>query len=218
MQPLFCSEYLENSVYFGGYPSKEWFKELIDFGITYFIDLTTNIEKDNLCYNYEFENTIYFPIRDNYVPLNIENYIKFIIRIANLIMKKEKIYIHCKGGHGRSGMVIASLMCYLENKIPKDAIDLTTRIHARRQCMKDKYRNKKCPDNYKQRKFVFDLFRPMEVIFNKDYFHNLFDFIRKSKTRPIVKSRFKNDEIVCVLQNIRHKYNQSYCTYPIVNI
>lgn len=206
MHPLFCSKYIKDIVYFGGYPSEDWFKELIDFGITCFVDLTTNAEKENLEYNYKFKNTIFFPIRDNQAPLVIDNYIKFIIRLSNLIEKKEKIYIHCKGGHGRSGMVIASLMCYLENMFPREAIDLTTRIHSVRILMKDKYRNRKCPENYKQRKFIFDLFRP--IIVSKQDPQNLFEFIQKSRTRPI-RSTNLNGEIVTLLQDIRHKYNQS---------
>jgi len=212
MIPLFCSEYIKDSLYFGGYPSKEWFKQLIDFGITYFVDLTTNAEKNNLEYNYTFANTIFFPIRDNHTPLNLDNYLRFIIQISNLVERKEKIYIHCKGGHGRSGMVVASLMSYLENMLPKDAIERTTMIHANRILMKEKYRIRKCPDNFRQRKLIFDLFRPIimsEGVFNDERNRiNLFEFIQKSKTRPI-RSTSTNREMITLIKTIRHQYNQS---------
>lgn len=205
MHPLFCSEYIKDSVYFGGYPSEEWFKELIDFGITCFVDLTTQVEKENLKYNYNFRNTIHFPIRDNNAPLVVDNYIRLIINISGLIDKGEKIYIHCKGGHGRSGMVVASLMCYLENMLPREAIDVTTKIHSVRIQMKDKYRNRKCPESFKQRRFVSDLFRP--IVVSKHDPHNVFDFFQRSRTRPIRSNN--NGEMVNLLQDLRHRYNQS---------
>lgn len=160
--PSFCSVYKVNHVYFGGYPTERWFQELRDFGITVFIDLTTPLERRSLPFTYDFASTIFYPIRDNHVPSNMESFRRLVVKIADMIQSgREKIYIHCKGGHGRSGLLIASLMCYLDHLSPYDALDKTTFIHSIRKEMKNKYRNRRCPDNYQQQRFVMDLFRPV---------------------------------------------------------
>lgn len=157
--PRFCSVYMKDQVYFGGYPTAEWFEELVDFGITTFIDLTTPFEKRSLPFLYKFPHTICFPIRDNQAPSNPEMFRRFIMKLGQMIYSgKEKIYIHCKGGHGRSGLVIASLMCYLDGMTPHEALDRTTFIHSIRRNMKNKYRNIQCPDNYQQQRFIMELF------------------------------------------------------------
>ena len=28
------------------------------------------------------------------------------------LVNNEKIYIHCKGGHGRAGLVVSCILCY----------------------------------------------------------------------------------------------------------
>lgn len=158
--PSFCSVYKVNSVYFGGYPSEAWFQELIDFGITVFIDLTTPLERKGLPFNYDFPSTIFYPIRDNHIPSQTESFRRLVIKIADMVRSgREKIYIHCKGGHGRSGLLIASLMCYLDELNPYEALDRTTFIHSIRKEMKNKYRDRRCPDNYQQQRFVIDIFR-----------------------------------------------------------
>lgn len=194
--PSFCSVYIPDKVFFGGYPSSSWFNSLCDFGITLFVDLTTKYEKNHLPYVYSFDAIINHPIRDNSIPYKTENYYKFIVQLASYIKSgTEKIYIHCKGGHGRSGLVIASLMCYLDNMHPIDALKNTTILHSTRKELKAKYRNSHCPDNYVQKQYVIELFRPI-CIANRNI-KNLFEFIHTTRN----SSDFEN-----VLTYFRHFY------------
>ena len=51
----FCSAFLYDQAYFGGYPTKENFQELVDNDFTYFIDLTTLRERKRLEFDYSLE-------------------------------------------------------------------------------------------------------------------------------------------------------------------
>ena len=51
----------------------------------------------------------YFPIKDGTIPpINIM--ILYIKAILEIIRKGRKIYVHCAGGHGRSGTVLACII------------------------------------------------------------------------------------------------------------
>ena len=65
----------------------------------------------------------------------------------------EKIYIHCKGGHGRVGIAVASLLCYIKNISVEESLKLTNECHKKREIMKEKWRNIGSPQTYNQKKF-----------------------------------------------------------------
>lgn len=57
---------------------------------------------------------IHFPIKDFDVPDNMNNFIQFINTLIKLL-KKGNIMIHCMGGNGRTGLVLASLLYAINN-------------------------------------------------------------------------------------------------------
>ena len=111
------SMFIENRAYFGGYPTQEFLEELeSEHNVRYFIDLTCDNEKGITPYTTKY-NYIRYPILDNRIPDNIISFVLFIIKLKKIIDSlnntTDKIYIHCRGGHGRSGIVVASLLCYI---------------------------------------------------------------------------------------------------------
>ncbi len=67
---------------------------------------------------------------DQRVPDNIIEFVKFINKLVNIISgltNCEKI-IHSivKGGHGRSGLIAATLLCVMDEISPEKAIKETT--------------------------------------------------------------------------------------------
>ena len=120
----YCSFFIKDRALFGSYPDEDRFQQLLSNGVRYFVDLTTITEQQGL---YKYKNNesiryINFPIIDKKYPTNILSYVKFIINISNIIRQlrnNDKIYIHCKGGHGRSGVVVASLLYQYWNVINK---------------------------------------------------------------------------------------------------
>ena len=82
--------------------------------------------------NEDIVNYHNFPIPDQGVvddQLMIE-YMKQIILVIKL--SKGLTYIHCKGGHGRTGVVVALLLGYIYNLSCQDALDLTQKLHDAR--------------------------------------------------------------------------------------
>jgi len=162
----FCSEMYEGRGFFGGYPSEEEFGELLRAGMTTFVDLTTAREKRNFPFVYTVpEGCTYlpFPIFDNQIPKNRLLFLQLVHDIAHRLHHGEKVYMHCRGGHGRSGVLVASLLCYLHNLLPHHAIQKATMYHSRRPNLKMKWKSTSCPQMFRQQKFVLDLFQPVQV-------------------------------------------------------
>lgn len=162
---VFCSPFFKNNAYFGEYPSEEQFKELVNNGFSYFIDLTTLRERNRLRYDYsldipKYKSLVYinYSIIDNNVPLSPKMFIELLQFISSILQKNVKIYIHCRGGHGRSSLLVSALLCIMFFYSPKKAFNITKYCHENRKNLKDKYRGQICPRLYNQRKFVMDIF------------------------------------------------------------
>ena len=141
-----CSYFIEDKALFGGYPDNVKFEELKRCGVIYFVDLITTSERDKLTEVYDTEGIKYlnYEIKDRYVPEDIYNYIKFIHNISCIIEELDdgqKLYIHCKGGHGRSGVVVSCILCYLCKYTSEKSLELTNTYHNNRKVMKDKWRD-----------------------------------------------------------------------------
>lgn len=156
------SYFIEDKALFGSYPTQEDINYFENLGVKHFIDLTT--EFDNLNVYTTKYNYIKFPILDRKVPLNIKEYSQFILRTINIIndlKEGERIYIHCKGGHGRAGIVVATLLVLYRNVSPTDALLLTNEYHSQRIEMKERWRKIGSPQTNSQKKFIHKLFNPL---------------------------------------------------------
>ena len=136
------SEFVKNKALFGGYPIQEQVDLFESLGVRYFVDLTCDGEKKITPYKTEY-TYIRYSIPDRRVPTNWRSFSQFIIKIGNIIKglsDGNKLYLHCKGGHGRSGVVVACLLCYLYNMAPPEALSMTTKYHSCRKEMREKWR------------------------------------------------------------------------------
>lgn len=163
-----CSEFIKNKALFGGYPTQEYVDRFEKLGVRYFVDLTHTGEKKITPYTTQY-NYIRYPIPDHRVPTNWRTFAQFIIKLGKItrnLKAGEKVYIHCKGGHGRSGVVVASLLCYLYKISPSDAISSTTKYHSRRKEMREKWRKMGSPQTRSQKHFVTKFFEPLYIYKN----------------------------------------------------
>lgn len=169
------SYFIEDVGIFGGYPKQDQVNILEkEFKVKYFVNLTCaseNLDKYNVSGNsYYFS----YPIKDYSYPSDKKLFSSFIVYLSEIITNlknSEKIYIHCKGGHGRVGIVVASLLCYIKNISVQEALKLTNECHKKREIMKEKWRNIGSPQTYNQKKFVHKLFEPL--YFFKYYKNNV---------------------------------------------
>ena len=158
-----CSYFIKGKALFGSYPSEKSVKELEENGVRYFVNLTYGDEDKIKEYNTQYE-LIHYRIRDRSIPDDLLSFSKFIIHLSDVIKNlkpSEKVYIHCKGGHGRSGLVVACLVCFIFKISPFDALNYTSKCHNNRSVMRDKWRKIGAPQTYLQKRFVHQLFRPI---------------------------------------------------------
>lgn len=170
----FCTNFYKNA-YFGGYPTKTEFNELLQkVRITEFIDLTTIKERQSLSYNYEFDlknnrNISYrnYCILDNKIPKCTETFLKLVLFTAEKIKKNTAVYIHCKGGHGRSSLFVACLFMYLLSYNSEQSLYQTKEVHKQRKNLKDKYKDIEVPSSILQRKYIDIICEKIQHILKK---------------------------------------------------
>lgn len=119
-KPIKNSYKVTNQIYAGEYPrdkdevlSKTKLKQFEDFGITHFVDLTEDAELapyDNMLY--PGASHLRFPIRDVSVPKSVDDVRNLVRHICNIVDNdpKAKVYIHCWGGVGRTGLIVGCLI------------------------------------------------------------------------------------------------------------
>lgn len=175
-----ASYFVQNKALFGGYPTQKDIEEYEKNGVRYFIDLTEEGEKGINPYKTKYKY-IHYPIKDRRLPTDWKSFAKFIINISNIIKnlnhdEKEKLFISCKAGHGRSGVVVACLLCYIHKMCPSDAITKTTKYHGRRKNLKEKWRKIGSPQTRSQKHFVSKFFEPLFIYNNQtNYFSYVFN-------------------------------------------
>lgn len=162
----YCSYFIDNKALFGSYPNSESFNILKENGVRYFVDLTTSYEKNKL-FNYstnEDINYLNYEIKDRYIPTDIYSFTKFIYNVnmtINILKGNDKIYIHCKGGHGRAGLLVSCILSYRFKYTGERSLELTNSFHNNRKVMNDKWRKIGSPQTEYQKNFVIRLFKPI---------------------------------------------------------
>ena len=159
-RPIDNSYQVTNQIYAGEYPrNKDRESSIIklqqfeSFGITHFVDLTEEGELEP----YEgmlYSGTFYqrFPIRDRSVPKSMDEVrklVKCIIKIVNM-NPEAKVYIHCWGGVGRTGLIVGCLLGELYKLSYDEAISKLKQLFL--ACPKSLKRE--TPDTAEQRDFI----------------------------------------------------------------
>ena len=120
--PFHLSNWLSEKLCVGGYPKNKFeLNTLLSAGIEVFVCLNEASDTDRI-YKYENDlpkdkNCLFInePIKD----LNIISDVKVRALCENIVKKiynGEKVYIHCRGGHGRTG-TIAAIVLYMLYKL-----------------------------------------------------------------------------------------------------
>ena len=159
------SYFINNKAIFGSYPSQEEVELLESIGVRYFIDLTDIYTEYQKIITYTTKYSyLSYPIKDHCTPSEMKSFAVFIVKICSIIKKLdegEQIFVHCIAGHGRSGIVVACILCFLFDMEPSTALKYTSFFHNRRKEMKDKWRKIGSPQTVVQKKFVHNFFKPL---------------------------------------------------------
>jgi predicted NAD-dependent protein-ADP-ribosyltransferase YbiA (DUF1768 family) len=161
----FSSYFIRTRALFGNYPTQERVDCMEQKGVRYFVNLTDPNEKMIEPYVVSPTSTkIDFTIADHSVPSNWFEFSKFICMITQIIVtlpSQHFIYIHCRGGHGRAGVVVATLLSHIFQVEPRIALGWTKRFHGQRPTMRERWRLIGSPQNFKQKNFVVRFFKPI---------------------------------------------------------
>ena len=163
------SFFIKDRGMFGSFPNQESVNELEEKGVRYFVDLTFATERKIIPYktNHKY---ISYPIKDRRAPINYIKFACFVLKLVDIIFNLEQnelLYLHCKGGHGRSGVVVSVLLCHIFGLTPEQALEHTTLYHSKRRVMRDKWRKIGSPQTYEQKKFIYRFCK--ELTFYKAY-------------------------------------------------
>ena len=135
--PLNVSNWLTDKICVGGYPKNKLdLTKLIEAGIDVFICLNDTVDRAEF-YKYEIQlpsNKTY--INEPIADMNITSDDKIRELCERLVIRMrygDKIYIHCKGGHGRTGTVAAILLYMLYKLSLQQIFDYVQFSHDQRE-------------------------------------------------------------------------------------
>lgn len=158
-----CNYLLDERLMFGWYPGPEEtglysnnIYKLLETGRNVFVNLTSKQETKDL-YHYipiVIEKVcdpifIHYSINDCGLPTDSKSYRKLIDLLHLLVQQGKKLYIHCRGGHGRSGIVAACLLIHMGYS-NDEALDCVSKAHKTREYIPDY----PCPQTEEQVEFV----------------------------------------------------------------
>lgn len=146
-------------IYAGEYPgdkngefARHKIEQMYHFGIRHFIDLT---EEGELCpYSHLLpSDTTYtrFPIRDCGAPKSIESLQRLLLRIDELKKMDGYVYVHCWGGVGRTGTIVA---CYLSQNWEESDLSHTLEALRRNFSEMPKSAYRETPETKEQIDFI----------------------------------------------------------------
>jgi len=101
---------------------------------------------------------IHFPAQDK-STLSDENLVELVDMIIDRFQQGRNIYIHCRGGHGRSGTVVSVLLGKLYGLSAFDALNLCAKYHECREQVKESAGVYSSPETSQQRNQVYRLLK-----------------------------------------------------------
>ena len=159
-RPLFQSYQVSDHLWAGEYPgdkngeyAKDKLNRMMQFGVRCFFDLTEEGElipyDDMLPTDVSY---IRFPIRDVSVPQSIED----VRKLVQTILQKAdgthgEVYVHCWGGVGRTGTIIA---CLIAEEMENPTLDNVMGELRKRFAMMPKSAYRQTPETKEQEHFV----------------------------------------------------------------
>lgn len=154
-------QFIQDQALFGAYPTQDYIQYLEEWGVDIIVNLTYDNERHIKPY-YDIKpsiEVIKYPIPDRSVPENKQKFTALVLYLKSMLDASKKIYIHCKAGHGRSGVLAAALLCYHLNITPVKAIEITSAQHSTRKNMKHRWRVVGSPQTFEQKNFIKSLFK-----------------------------------------------------------
>lgn len=152
-------------IYFGAYPTDSQIEIMEKENINLIVNLTFEDEKNINPYQTTIP-VIRYSIQDNHIPTDYESFSNLIILLCSKITQNEtmKIFIHCKGGHGRSCMVATCIIYYLTKWLTRECVKYITEQHNSRMDMSDRWKTIRSPFTKIQKAFIYKFLNPICIL------------------------------------------------------
>lgn len=126
------------------------------------VDLRNEKDKKPDYYDHKWDIAyISYPIVDGRTPDNFKD----VKRLLKKVSKYERIYIHCRGGHGRAGLISALLCLHLkECETWKEALDKVYNAHQTRVTIDSKFKKMGSPQTREQKTYVVKYYNYMNKL------------------------------------------------------
>lgn len=132
--------------------ARQKIEQMHHFGIRHFIDLTEEGELRPYSHLLPAGTTYTrFPIADCGAPKSIESVQRLLLRIEELKKMDGYVYVHCWGGVGRTGTIVA---CYLSQNWGEPDLNHTLEVLRRNFSEMPKSAYKKTPETKEQIDFI----------------------------------------------------------------
>lgn len=130
MNTMFYSEFYlavpsSGRIYHGPCPFDDVLSELAEKGVSVVWNLGKELSDIAENERKFFPIVIHSKVQDYSVPESKEEFLADLHTVAEHIRNGRSVFIHCMGGHGRTGMALASLAIVLRNKTPEVALRLS---------------------------------------------------------------------------------------------
>lgn len=117
----------------------------------YYSKFINNNKNNNIIYEY-------FPYQDGVYKIDKAKIVKECLIIINHIINGRKVYIHCAGGHGRTGIFVNIIYSILFNSSMEELINIFQKKHDSRKIQDKKLRNLYCVSpSIKQQLFLLKI-------------------------------------------------------------
>lgn len=165
---------LPDHLYFGPFPNQVMIDNLANEGFTVILNLTIPGE-ETMYYLPEGIEYLAYPIPDNRFPLWIASYARMVTKLKYRCLT-DKVYVHCRGGHGRSGMTCVSIIYSLLPYDLRTSIAFVNQSHNDRGVLRNKWRKRNSPFNYDQFTFLSRIHKNIYVNIDRPnkYYHWLY--------------------------------------------
>lgn len=158
-RPLHQSYYIGGKLFAGEYPgdkngelAEAKLKKMHHFGVRHFIDLTEDGELRPYRQLLANDTTyLRFPIQDVNVPKSVEAVHQLIDKMEYLMQQDGYTYIHCWGGVGRTGTIVA---CYEARQMEEPTLEKTLTAMRNHFSKMPKASHRKSPETQEQIDFV----------------------------------------------------------------
>jgi len=173
------AEFIPGRAYFGALPSTPLYEELIhQHKVTFIINLLP-LEEQRYCQRFiksTFDISskkckfLRFPIRDHDVPfseIELKQLLGSILAWWFSSKSNERLFIHCRGGHGRSALIASILLFILFPCLsPSKILHHITSCHHSRKGMRQKYYKIQCPHSITQKYYFHHFTQKYSVLWS----------------------------------------------------